>query len=110
IDPTRVTVDAPVLMDRDVPLLKLLGSIRAGMPAMYARVSAARRPGHGEIALDLKPPGSIAPQTETVRANDDLTLQRLADVEPVEQDLAKKQMRATEIDLRYRDQVIARLP
>jgi hypothetical protein len=28
----------------------------------------------------------------------------------VEQDLAKKQMRATEIDLRYRDQVIARLP
>ncbi len=45
IDPTRVTVDAPVLMERDVPLLKLLGSIRAGMPAMYARVSAARRPG-----------------------------------------------------------------
>jgi cell division protein FtsQ len=73
-------------------------------------VSAARRPGHGEIALDLKPTGSLASQTETVRANDDLTLQRLADVEPVEQDLAKKQMRATEIDLRYRDQVIARLP
>ncbi len=110
IDPTRVTVDAPVLMERDIPLLKLLGSIRAGMPAMYARVSAARRPGHGEIALDLKPAGSTASQTETVRANDDLTLQRLADVEPVEQDLAKKQMRATEIDLRYRDQVIARLP
>ena len=28
IDPTRVTVDAPVLMDRDVPLLKLLGAMR----------------------------------------------------------------------------------
>jgi cell division protein FtsQ len=110
IDPTRVSVDAPVLMERDVPLLRLLGSMRANMPAMYARVSGARRPGRGEIALDLKPSGGAASQTETVRANDDLTLGRLADIEPVEQDLSKKQLRATEIDLRYRDQVIARLP
>jgi cell division protein FtsQ len=110
IDPTRVSVDAPVLMERDVPLLRLLGSMRANMPAMYARVSGARRPGRGEIALDLKPAGSASSQTETVRANDDLTLGRLADIEPVEQDLSKKQLRATEIDLRYRDQVIARLP
>lgn len=112
IDPTRVTVDAPVLMERDVPLLKLLGSMRAGIPALYARVSGARRPGRGEIALDLKPLGgaTAGAQTETVRANDDVTLGRLADVEPVEQDLSKKQLRATEIDLRFRDQVIARLP
>jgi cell division protein FtsQ len=110
IDPTRVAVDAPVLMERDVPLLKLLGVMRAQMPAMYARVSAARRPGHGEIAFDLKSNGSVASPTETVRANDDLTLTRLGDIEPVEQDLAKKQLRATEIDLRFRDQVIARLP
>jgi cell division protein FtsQ len=110
IDPTRVTVDAPVLMERDLPLLKLLGVMRAGMPEMYARVSAARRPGHGEIAFDLKSPAPGAQQTETVRANDDLSLQRLADVEPVEQDLVRKQLRATEIDLRFRDQVIARLP
>lgn len=110
IDPTRVTVDAPVLMDRDVPLLKLLGAMRTSMPALYARVSAARRPGHGEIAFDLKLPGAGASQTETVRANDDLSLPRLADVAPVEQDLAHKQLRASEIDLRFRDQVIARLP
>ncbi len=109
IDPTRVMVDAPVLTERDVPLLKLLGAMRADMPAMYARVSAARRPGHGEIALDVKVPGAGA-QTETVRAMDDLSLQRLADIEPVEQDLARKQLRASEIDLRFRDQVIARLP
>jgi cell division protein FtsQ len=108
IDPTHVTVDAPVLMERDIPLLKLLGAMRASMPGMYARVSAARRPGHGEIALDLKVAG--AAQTETLRASDDLSLQRLADVEPVEQDLARKQLRASEIDLRFRDQVIARLP
>ena len=112
IDPTRMKVDAPVLLERDLPLLKLLGAMRAAMPAMYARVSAARRPGHGEIALDLKLPasGEGAAQTETIRGNDDLTLQRLADIEPVEQDLVRKQLRATEIDLRFRDQLIARLP
>lgn len=110
IDPTRVMIDAPVLLERDLPLLKLLGAMRAAMPAMYARVSAARRPGHGEIALDLKSPVGGASQTETVRGNDDLTLQRLADIEPVEQDLVRRQLRASEIDLRYRDQVIARLP
>lgn len=109
IDLTRVAVDAPVLTDRDVPLLKLLGAMRASMPAMYQRVSAARRPGHGEIDFDLKtsPPGS---QAEVVRAADDLSLERLADIEPVERDLTRKQLRASEIDLRYRDQVIARLP
>ena len=109
VDPTRVPIDAPVLLDRDVPLLKLLGAMRLQMPTMYQRVSAARRPGHGEIDLDLKSPVAAA-QTETVRAADDLTLRRLADIEPVEQDLTKKQLRASEIDLRYRDQVIARLP
>lgn len=109
VDPTRVPIDAPVLLDRDVPLLKLLGAMRLQMPAMYQRVSGARRPGHGEIDLDLKSPVA-ASQTETIRAADDLTLRRLADIEPVEQDLAKKQLRASEIDLRYRDQVIARLP
>lgn len=109
IDPSRVTIDAPVLLERDVPLLKLLGALRLQMPAMYQRVSAARRPGHGEIVLDLKSPVA-ASQTETIRAADDLSVHRLADIEPVEQDLTKKQLRASEIDLRYRDQVIARLP
>jgi cell division protein FtsQ len=98
-----------VLISRDVPLLKLLGTMRAGMPAMYQRVSAARRSGRNEIVLEFKSP-STAALTESVRAMDDLTLQRLADIEPVEQDLTRKQLRASEIDLRYRDQVIARLP
>jgi cell division protein FtsQ len=40
----------------------------------------------------------------------DVTLDRLADIAPVEDDLAKKHLRVAEIDLRYRDQVIARLP
>jgi cell division protein FtsQ len=48
-------------------------------------------------------------QTQPVHAMQDVTLERLAEVEFVEADLSHKQLRATEIDLRYRDQVIARL-
>ena len=101
IDPASVTVDAPVLMQRDTALLRLLGAMRTEMPTLYARVSMVRRAGRDELILQLK--------TEPVRAMQDVTLQRLADLEPVEADLARKQLRVSEIDLRYRDQVIARL-
>ena len=101
IDPARVPVDLPVLMERDVAALRLLGAMRAGRPALYERVSAVRRAGRDELILELK--------TEPVRVMEDVTLDRLADIEPVEADLGRKQLRVAEIDLRYRDQVIARL-
>lgn len=100
IDPSRVTVDVPVLMQRDTALLRLIGAVRAGMPALYARVSAVRRVGRDELLLQLK--------AWSVRAMQDVTLDRLAEIEPVEEDLTRRQLRVTEIDLRYRDQVIAR--
>jgi cell division septal protein FtsQ len=101
IDPARSSVDAPVLMERDTALLRLLGVIRAARPALYGRVSAVRRVGKNELILQLK--------TLPVRAMMNVTLDRLADIEPVEADLNRKQLRVAEIDLRYRDQVIARL-
>ena len=112
IDPAMVSVDAPVLMRRDTLVLRLLGAMRAGMPGLYARVSAVRRVvigaggvagagGADELVLQL--------DSGSVRAMQDVTLKRLADIEPVEEDLARKQLRVAEIDLRYRDQVIARL-
>lgn len=101
IDPARVAVDAPVLMERDTALLRLLGAIRAARPALYGRVSAVRRVGKNELILQLK--------TVPVRAMTNVTLDRLADIEPVEADLGRKQLRVAELDLRYRDQVIARL-
>jgi cell division protein FtsQ len=64
-------------------------------------VSAARRAGRGEILLEL---GAI-----NVRAMDDVSVERLSDILPVEADLARRQARAVELDLRYRDQVIARV-
>jgi cell division protein FtsQ len=101
IDPARVAVDAPIVMQRDSTLLRLLGAMRARMPALYARVSSARRVGGDELLLQLK--------TWPVRVMQDVTLARLSDLEPVEADLARRQVRVAEIDLRYRDQVIARL-
>jgi cell division protein FtsQ len=72
------------------------------MPGMYARVSAVTPVGADEMVIELR--------SRAVRAMKDVTLERLAEIEPVEADLEKKQVRAAEIDLRYRDQVIARLP
>jgi cell division protein FtsQ len=101
IDPAQVTVDAPVLAQRDTSLLRLLGAMRERMPALYARVSTVTRAGAGELRFQF---GS-----QPVLARDDVTLERLADLEPVEADLRQKQLHAAEIDLRFRDQVIARL-
>lgn len=101
IDPTRVTVDAPVLAQRDLPLLRLLGAMRTGMPALYRRVNAVRRTGPSDLLLELA--------GEPVRVMQNVSLDRLADIDPVEADLKKRQLRVTELDLRFRDQVIARL-
>ena len=103
IDPTLADVDAPILARPDSALLKFLGAARTETPALYRRVSEVRREpeGGGELlfVLDSLP----------VRALADITLHRLADLELVEQDLARRRLRAIELDLRYRDQVIARL-
>ena len=101
IDPSRVPVDLPVAAERDVPLFRLLAQMRTGLPLLYARVSAARRVNGNELLFELR--------NDVVRTMEDVTLDRLADIESVEADLGRKQLHAAEIDLRYRDQVIARL-
>jgi len=102
IDPARVTVDAPVLSQRDTAVLRFLGELRRSMPEMYARVNTISSVGADEMLIELK--------THPVRAMKDVSLDRLTEIDPVEADLARKQLAATEIDLRYKDQVIARLP
>jgi cell division protein FtsQ len=101
IDPTRVSVDAPVLAQPDTSLLRLLGDMRQRMRPMYDRLSELRRVGRTELLLQFK--------SVPVRAMNDVTLERLADMDPVEADLVRRQVRAVEIDLRFRDQVIARV-
>jgi cell division protein FtsQ len=101
VDPASVPIDVPVLMARDTTVLRLLGAMQQRMASLYARVNTVRRAGRDELILQLK--------SAPVRAMQDVTLERLAEVEPVEADLSRKQLRVAEIDLRYRDQVIARL-
>jgi cell division protein FtsQ len=101
IDLTRTTVDAPIVAYRDAGLFRLLGRLHAEAPELYGRVSEVGRTSGDEVWLRI----SSVP----VRAMADVSVERLAEVGPVEQDLARRQLRAVEIDLRYRDQVIARL-
>ena len=120
IDPTRRALDLPVVATSDPVLLKLVGAIRAQEPELFARVEEVRRTGRQEIQLTLAAtPIAPAqeqdtlvpsrPRTLRVRAQVGLSVTRLADIFPVESDLARRQLRAEELDLRYRDQVIARL-
>ena len=99
IDPSSSDVDVPIASVADSGILRLLGEARTDAPTLYARLSEVRRDG-GEmlIMLDSLP----------VRTLIDVTLQRLVDLELVERDLARRRVRVTELDLRYRDQVIAR--
>ncbi len=100
IDPSRSHVDVPIVTPRDTAALRLLGALRRQAPELYQRVSEVRRVGD-ELDLSLS--------SFLVRAMADVTVRRLEDVEPVARDLANRRLSVAELDLRYRDQVIARL-
>lgn len=102
IDPTLVDADLPVLGATDLPVLRLLATLRSRTPALYARVSKVERRPHNELAFQLA--------EHPVLATSDVDAARLAELLPVEADLAQRGLRAAELDLRFRDQVIARLP
>jgi len=114
IDPARTSLDLPIVATRDPVLLKLVGAIRATEPRVFARIEEVKRTGRDEILLTLSrravadSVGSTA-GTLHVRLPVGLSVERLADIFPVETDLARRQVSVSELDLRYRDQVIARL-
>ena len=106
IDLARTPVDAPVTVVIEPVVFRLLADLRRRAPALYDRVSEIRRGGSsGGGADDLILQFADLP----VRVMKDVTVDRLADIEPVESDLARRQLKVAELDLRYRDQVIARL-
>jgi cell division protein FtsQ len=112
---TEGGLDVPLVAARDTALLGLLGRMRREAPALFARVSEARRAAGGardefEFTVTSPAPGGAAGvATVVVRAMADVSVARLADLVPVEDDLLRRRVRVAEIDLRYRDQVIARL-
>lgn len=103
IEPSRADLDLPIVARRDTAILALLEELRATRPSLYGRISEARREGRGgELSIAIPP--------FVVRAPADLDAARLAEILPVESDLARRQLRVAELDLRFRDQVVARLP
>ena len=104
LDPSKTPVDAPVVTaaPHGTMVYHLLGQMQREAPALYAKLSSVRAAGADEIVLQIA--------DLSVRAMTNVTLARLGDIDPVQRDLMRRQLRAAEIDLRYRDQVIARLP
>jgi cell division protein FtsQ len=107
INPATADVDLPVLTTRDTLALRLLGELRERAPALFARIGEVRRLQRGGpffllFRLTDQPARDILAAT-------DVTAERLTDIVPVEQDLARRNLRAAELDLRFRDQVVARL-
>ncbi|WP_411279937.1 cell division protein FtsQ/DivIB [Gemmatimonas sp.] len=102
IDPVRYPLDVPVAATADSALLHVLDGLRKDAPKLFARVSHSERAGMDELRFKL---GGL-----TVRTTSDVTVARFKDILPVEADLARNHLRAVELDLRFRDQVIARQP
>ena len=129
IDPAKEALDLPIAVQRDAAILSLLGAVRADDPALYRRISEVARDGRDGLLLTLVPlrgsavaadtsadgeslPGQHVVQSSRalrVRAPLGVSVSRLTDIFPVESDLLRRRANVAELDLRYRDQVIARL-
>lgn len=101
IDPAATRLDLPILAVRDTAIARLLAELRVGYPTLFGRVSEVRRQGRNELLVRLP--------AVRVRALSSVTADRLAEITAVEDDLARRHLAVAELDLRYRDQVIARL-
>jgi cell division protein FtsQ len=102
IDPSRIPVDLPIVARPDTALFRLLGDLKAEQPALFARVSEARRVGKSEAVLQLL--------DVPVRVMLDASMDRFLELSSVQADLERRRLRPVELDLRFKDQVIARLP
>ncbi len=102
LDLRRVSLDLPVALDADTVVFRFLDALRRDAPALYGRVTVVSRPGPRELRLALG--------TVRVRALPEVTVARFQDILPVEADLARGSVPVEELDLRFRDQVIARTP
>jgi cell division protein FtsQ len=102
IDPARVSADLPVVERPDTSVFRLLADLKADNPAMYARISEVRLVGRDQLRISLV--------DVRVLAMRGLGAERFDELSSVEQDLARRRLVAIELDLRFKDQVIARLP
>jgi cell division protein FtsQ len=132
IDPAlEPSLDLPIANQRDIALTRMLADVRMQSSALFRRISEVSRTGSGDVLLLLtsgsapmrrSPTDSAAspldsatansvnsPDMLRVRARVGVSAARLTDIFPVEFDLRRRGARVAELDLRYRDQVIARV-
>jgi cell division protein FtsQ len=101
IDPSRSILDLPILTAPSRDALRLIGQLRSADPRMFERISEVAPVGD-DLLFTLT-------SSLRVRTSSGVAPQRFRDIFPVESDLARRNERAAELDLRYRDQVVARL-
>jgi cell division protein FtsQ len=101
IDPSSTNLNLPVVTTPDRGALRLMGELRAVDPRMFALISEVAPVGQ-DLVFTLN-------SSLRVRASAGVAPERFRDIFPVESDLARRNERAAELDIRYRDQVVARL-
>lgn len=115
IDPSVHPLDVPLVNKSDSALLAVLDALRRNAPELYTRVSEAERVAPQELRFTLSGSkiGAAGPSmthSVIVRSMPDVTVARFRDILRVEANLAQNHLRAVELDLRFRLQVIARQP
>ncbi|MBL8958573.1 MAG: FtsQ-type POTRA domain-containing protein [Gemmatimonadetes bacterium] len=102
MDPTRVDADLPIAERPDTALLHLLADLRVELPELFARVTEVRLGGREEFRLYF--------DGIPVRVRRGDGAERFDGLSSVLRDLASRGVTPLELDLRFKDQVIARLP
>jgi hypothetical protein len=100
IDPSRVDIDLPVIDRPDAVVTRLLAGVAAIDPRLFARINSASRAGD---EIDVRMDRGL------VRTALDVTPERLDRAAVVAADLERRGLSYAELDLRYRDQIVARL-
>ena len=102
LDPARVPTDLPIVERADTSVLRLLADLKVDNPDMFAQISEVRLVGKDQLRFVLL--------DVSVLAMRGLGAERFQELSSVRRDLAKRRIVPAELDLRFKDQVIARLP
>ncbi len=102
LDPSRVPTDLPIIQSADTGVLRLLADLKADRPDLFARISEVRVSGKDQLRIELLEVAVLAMRTVSAERFDELS--------SVERDLARRRIVPVELDLRFKDQVIARVP
>jgi cell division protein FtsQ len=102
LDPSRIPTDLPIISAPDTGVLRLLADLRADRPDVFARISEVRLVGKDQLRFELL--------DVPVLAMRNVGAERFDELSSVQHDLARRRIVPVELDLRFKDQVIARVP